>query len=114
MAPNHILVIPKKHIDSIGELEENDTLLAGKLVFAAKKIAELKNYSLPYSNGFIKEFIIKTTNPASKVIHHCADNGFIISGVNGDASNSLLLIAITEKRTQEEIDLLVQCLGEFD
>ena len=78
------------------------------------KISELKDYSLPYSNRFIKEFVIKTTHPASEVIKHCSDEGFIINGINDDENNALLLIAITEKRTQEEIDLLVHCLGDFN
>ena len=37
-----------------------------------------------------------------------------INAINDDENNSLLLIAITEKRTQEEIDFLVHCLGEFN
>ena len=40
IAPVHILVIPKKHIASIADITEQDTLLMGKLVAAAKKIAE--------------------------------------------------------------------------
>lgn len=40
IAPVHILVIPKKHIASIADISEEDTLLMGKLIAAAKKIAE--------------------------------------------------------------------------
>ena len=40
IAPVHILVIPKKHIASIADISDEDTLLMGKLVAAAKKIAE--------------------------------------------------------------------------
>ena len=40
IAPVHILMIPKKHIASIVDVSEEDTLLMGKLVRAAKKIAE--------------------------------------------------------------------------
>ena len=40
IAPVHILVIPKKHISSIADISADDTLLMGKLVVAAKKIAE--------------------------------------------------------------------------
>ena len=36
-APTHILVIPKKHIRSINELEITDRDLAGDILFAAKK-----------------------------------------------------------------------------
>lgn len=40
IAPVHILVIPKKHIVSIADIAEEDTLLMGKLIATAKKIAE--------------------------------------------------------------------------
>ena len=40
IAPVHVLVIPKKHIASITDISEDDTLLMGKLIAAAKKIAE--------------------------------------------------------------------------
>jgi glycine dehydrogenase subunit 1 len=89
-------------------------LCRNKAQYAAKKISELKNYSLPYSNRFIKEFVIKTTHPTLEVIQHCSDKGLIIDRINSDENNSFLLIAITEKRTQEEIDFLVHCLGEFN
>src|SRR4030066_1662737 len=40
IAPVHILVIPRKHIASVTDISEEDTLLMGKLITAAKKIAE--------------------------------------------------------------------------
>lgn len=39
----HILVVPKKHIESIKHLQEPDKELIGELFLAAKKIAENKN-----------------------------------------------------------------------
>ena len=75
---------------------------------------KLNNYSLLFSNDFIKEFIIKTTNPALDVIRYCENRRMMISSVDNDHTNSLLRIAVTEKRTREEIDLLVQYLGEFN
>ena len=39
LAPVHILIIPKKHIESVNDLTEKDAELAGKLILAAKKIA---------------------------------------------------------------------------
>ena len=40
IAPVHILVIPKKHIASIADISDGDTMLMGKLVASAKKIAQ--------------------------------------------------------------------------
>lgn len=40
LAPVHVLVIPKKHIASITEIGDGDEQLMGRLILAAKKIAE--------------------------------------------------------------------------
>lgn len=39
-APVHLLVIPKKHIASISNLEEVDAPLVSKMIMTAKKMAE--------------------------------------------------------------------------
>jgi histidine triad (HIT) family protein len=38
-APTHILVIPKKHISTLNDLQAEDEALVGKLYLAAQKIA---------------------------------------------------------------------------
>ena len=40
LAPTHILIIPKKHIPSIVELQGSDEKLMGKMIMAAKMLAE--------------------------------------------------------------------------
>lgn len=40
LAPVHVLVIPKKHIASITEIGTNEEQLMGRLILAAKKVAE--------------------------------------------------------------------------
>ena len=37
--PVHVLIVPKKHIASANDIEENDAELIGKVFLAAKKIA---------------------------------------------------------------------------
>ena len=39
IAPVHILIIPKRHIESINDLEESDKELVGKMIIAARDIA---------------------------------------------------------------------------
>ena len=39
-APEHILVIPKKEIPTVNDIEEADAALVGKLFLKAKKIAK--------------------------------------------------------------------------
>ncbi len=58
-APIHILVIPKKHIKSLNDLEKADECLVSKLLFAIKKIAEEQGFA---EDGY-------------RVISNCGKNG---------------------------------------
>lgn len=42
-APTHILVIPRKHIPSLGELEKGDAGIVGEVVWTASEIARQEN-----------------------------------------------------------------------
>lgn len=44
-APTHILIIPKKQIPTINDIEPEDAELIGKMVLVAKKIAKEKGFS---------------------------------------------------------------------
>jgi len=85
-----------------------------KAQYTAKMISELKNYSLPYSNDFLLEFVVKTTHSANDLVDYCTEKGIGIMTVQSDRSNSLLLIAVTEKRTINEIKYLIKCLREYN
>ena len=39
-APHHILIIPRKHIATINDLQAEDNLLIGNMVMTAKKLAQ--------------------------------------------------------------------------
>lgn len=39
VAPVHILIIPKKHIESVNELQKEDRELAGNMILVAKGLA---------------------------------------------------------------------------
>lgn len=41
-APTHALVIPRKHVTSIAELQDSDAGLLGRLMLAGNKVAKLK------------------------------------------------------------------------
>ena len=40
-APTHVLVIPRKHIATLNDVEPGDAELIGKLYLAAQKVAEI-------------------------------------------------------------------------
>ena len=39
-SPKHILIVPRRHINSLSEMEEVDKDLAGRLLLTARKIAQ--------------------------------------------------------------------------
>ena len=45
VAPTHILIIPKEHISTLNDLEENHTQTMGELFLAAKEIASKEGLS---------------------------------------------------------------------
>ncbi len=45
VAPTHILIIPKEHIPTLNDLEENHTQTMGELFLAAKAIASKEGLS---------------------------------------------------------------------
>jgi len=49
LAPIHILIIPRLHIESITDLEKKHEALMGKLITSAQKIAEKKKIA---KNGY--------------------------------------------------------------
>jgi len=53
-APVHILIVPKRHIESVNELKKEDIELIGKVILVAKKLAQekgLKGYKLVFNVG---------------------------------------------------------------
>ncbi|MFM2318912.1 MAG: hypothetical protein RLZZ215_1533 [Pseudomonadota bacterium] len=47
-APLHVLIVPRKHIATINDLEANDAELVGRLFLAAKQIAAEAGYGDGY------------------------------------------------------------------
>ncbi|MFC1630077.1 HIT domain-containing protein [Patescibacteria group bacterium] len=53
-APIHLLILPKKHIESIKDMTEEDIQLVGNLILTAKNIAKeqnMKGYKLVFNIG---------------------------------------------------------------
>ena len=49
VAPTHILIVPNKHIDSVGALEPDDEQIVGHIFTVGRKLAEQEGIS---SGGF--------------------------------------------------------------
>lgn len=48
-APTHILIVPKKHIATLNDIEEADLALIGRLQFTAAKLAKQQGFA---DNGY--------------------------------------------------------------
>lgn len=82
----------------------------------ADKISELDGYELAYDQPFFKEFVVKTPVEPGKIIDKGVDQN-LLAGIDlskyRDKWKNHLLIAVTEKRSSEDINKLVNFLGEF-
>ncbi len=84
-----------------------------KAHYAAECIAALDGYSLRFEAPFFKEFTVRTTRGIAKVLNHCHEQG-ILAGVHvgcwHENLSDCFSVAVTEKRSKEEIDRLVKAL----
>ena len=64
-APIHLLIIPKKNIKTINDIQKNDKELIGELFLAAKKIA--KDYNID-KNGY--RLIFNCNDDAGQTVFH--------------------------------------------
>ena len=79
--------------------------------YLANKIAELPGYSLKYQQPFFREFVVKTPVPAEKVVATMLEQGILAGYDLRAVGEEGLLVAVTEKRTQEQLDDFVRKLG---
>ncbi len=63
-APIHLLIVPKRHFDSLNALEEKDSGIMAKMIMMGKKMAEQQNTQ----NGY--RLSINTGREAGQVIFH--------------------------------------------
>ena len=64
-APIHILVIPKKHIESLAHMEKEDEKIVGKIYGVINKIAEEKGFK---DNGY--RVIVNCGKDAGQEVMH--------------------------------------------
>ena len=75
--------------------------------FLANKLTELKNVSFPFGMNFIKEFTIQIKGSAENAKLNALKESIFINTIDGDDSDSLIQICVTEKRTLKEIATLI-------
>ncbi|MGE5479474.1 MAG: aminomethyl-transferring glycine dehydrogenase subunit GcvPA [Chloroflexota bacterium] len=86
-----------------------------KAHYLAKRISEIPGFKLMNDKPFFNEFLVETPVPAVEIIRKGTEKG-ILPGVDTSYWPEMkqgLLVAVTEKRTKEEMDALVEILKEF-
>ncbi len=63
--PVHVLIIPKEHISTLNELEEEHAELMGRMFLTAKKIAEMENMA---ENGY--RTVINCNRHGGQEVYH--------------------------------------------
>ncbi len=81
--------------------------------YLAEKVTEIPGFRIQFDRPFFKEFVLHTPVPASEIISALAKKhllaGIDLSEFDYGLPNALL-VAVTEKRTKEELDRFAEAL----
>jgi glycine dehydrogenase subunit 1 len=85
--------------------------------YLADRIQQIQGFELMFPKAFFKEFVVRTPVDPDIILEKCFQS-HILGGVNlskyyPEIENGLL-VAVTEKRTKDEMDSFVDILSEFD
>ncbi len=83
-----------------------------KATYTAASLSALRGVEMLQAGDFFKEFAISLPRPATQVVDAMIDRGYLAGVPLPDADGNGLLVAVTEKRSREEIDGLVRAMGE--
>ena len=65
VAPQHLLIIPKKEIATVNDVEDKDAIILGEMILAAKNIAKELNVS---KSGY--RLVINCNEDAGQTVFH--------------------------------------------
>lgn len=63
-APTHVLVIPRKHVESVAHLEDGDAALAGALLIGARDVARKEGLERGY------RVVVNTGQEGGQTVSH--------------------------------------------
>ena len=103
----HLSWLGPEGLKRLGELclEKTDRALA--------RLGEIDGCAVRFEGSHFKEFVLETPVPASELARALARRGFVVGPSLGHWFEDLrncLLVAVTEKRTDEEIDALAEAI----
>lgn len=97
------------YLASFGKIgmEQVSRLCVQKAHYAAEQLAALPGFGLAYSGPFFKEFVVSTPDDPTELNRRLLDAG-IIGGL--PLPGNRMLLCVTEQRSKDEIDKLVEVL----
>ena len=91
-----------------GLVSVND-LSTSKAYYMAGQIDEIEGFKVKYKNNFLNEFVVQTKFPAKTLSNYFLKNNYNLHPI----TDHELLIAVTEKRSKEQIDNLLDMFREY-
>jgi glycine dehydrogenase subunit 1 len=104
------------YLSAVGKqgLHQVASLCLDKAHYLAERINELDGYSLRFKGPFFREFTVQTTKDIDRVMRVCRERGILAGLSLGKWYAGLedcFLLAVTEKRTKQQMDELVEALA---
>ncbi len=102
-------------LELLGEegLKEMADLCLQKSHYLADKLAQVKGFELPFKQPFFKEFPVRYRGNVNRLLRLLSKSGFLVGPDLGRFEaewKDLFLVAVTEKRTLEEMDQLIEAI----
>ena len=87
-----------------------------KAHYLSDRIAAIGGFDLPFSGPFFNEFVVRVPGDADGLHKRLLDAGYLLEppeALRAHGVDSALRIAVTERRTREELDRFAEALGAF-
>jgi glycine dehydrogenase subunit 1 len=104
----HLAWLGKRGFVELGEL------LVRRTAYARESVAALDRFQLIHDAPVVREFAVRTDLPVDQVLDHCARMGIGAGyplGRDYPEYSDGLLIALTERRSRQDLDRLVEALA---
>ena len=105
------------YMETMGKkgLQEVAMQNAQKAAYAAKKIAQIDGFSIPFSAPTFNEFIVRGPKPATEILEKLRTSNGIVGGLAlskyYDGHDNDFLVCVTETSSKDKIDELIEALS---
>lgn len=83
-----------------------------KAHYLCDRLTEMPHFDAMTSSPFYREFLLKSTVPVTTLNKHLNDRGILSLKVIDETLN-IVQLAVTENRTKEELDYMIQVMEEL-